>query len=338
MARPALLFSALVLAFAAVCSSASAHVVVVGSPLNKEFGGSLCSGPSGTWVNETLSEAGADATSPVDGAVVGWAVRGGYSAGNPFELRVLHPAGGDAYTAVGTSAPERPAGGILTTYSSFHTDLPIKAGDLIGVNVNEGCIGVEGVTGSKVGNWNPALPEGSTLAAPYKFSDVEIGVQALVQPAPTASSVFPATSNLSGGGVVTIHGTDFEEASGVSFGGVSSPSFSVESGSQVSAVVPAAAKPGPVPVAVTTIAGTATAAQRLEYQACVVPALKGKAPGAAQKAIAAAGCGLGKVVHKAAPKPQHGKKKRPKPKVVGQSKPSGAVLAPGTKVGMTVRG
>lgn len=337
MARPALLLSALVLVFAAFCSSASAHLIVVGSPLDRDFGSDYCSSPSGTWVNETLSEAGANTTSPVDGAVVGWAVSGDYSEGKPFELRVLHPAGGGAYTAVGTSAEERPTGGILSAYESFHTDLPIKAGDLIGVNVNEGCIGVEGVTGSNAANWNPALPEGSTLAAPYTFSNVEIAVQALVQPTPTASSVSPATSNLGGGGVVTIHGTDLEEASGVSFGGVSSPSFSVESGSQISAVVPAVARPGSVPVAVTTIAGTATASQQLDYQACIVPALKGKSPAAAKKAIAAAGCGLGNVARKAAPKPKHGKKRK-HPEVVAQSKPSGTVLTLGAKIDLTVRG
>jgi hypothetical protein len=323
----------------ALCSSASAHLVEVGSPLEADFNGHYCTGPTGTWTNEALGEEGAHAASPVDGAVVGWAMEGDYDEGEPFELRVLRPAGGGAYTGIGTSAQVRPHGEFLGTYASFHTDLPIKKGDLIGINLNSDCVGVAAVSGSHLGNWFPALGEGSTLAAPYTYSGQEIGVQAVVQPAPAATSVSPATSALGGGGVVTIQGTDLEEASAVSFGGVPSPSFSVESERQVTAVVPPAATPGPVSVVVTTIAGTATVPQQLAYQACVVPALKGKPAAAAKSAVAAAGCALGKVTHKAAPKPK-GKKnrKKAKPKVVAQSRPAGATLPFGAKVDLTVKG
>jgi hypothetical protein len=135
--------------------------------------------------------------------------------------------------------------------------------------------------------------------------------------------------------VVTIHGTDFEEASAVSFGGVPATDFSVESATQVTAVVPPATKPGHVPIGVTTIAGTATASQTLDYQACLVPALKGKTLAAAKKAVKAAGCALGKAAHRPAGKAKHGNKK---PKVVAQSRPAGKTLAFGTKIGLTVSG
>jgi hypothetical protein len=191
------------------------------------------------------------------------------------------------------------------------------------------------VTGSHYLNWFPALGEGSTLVAPYPGKDVEIGVQALVQPVPTATSISPAKSALAGGGMVTIHGTDFEEASAVSFGGVPAADFSVESEAQITAVVPPATKPGPVPVSVTTIAGTATASQMLDYQACLVPSLKGRTLAAAKKAVKAAGCALGKVAHRRAAKAKHGAKK---PKVVAQSRPAGKTLPFGTKIGLTVSG
>jgi hypothetical protein len=332
--RTTLYLSVVAIALMAPCSSASAHLVVVGSPHKGEFKGQECTSPTGTWANDTLGGPGANASSPVDGTVVSWSMFGNYTAGKPFELRILHPAGGGAYTGAGTSAQETPSGVFLFP-AIWRTDLPIKKGDLVGINVNNDCVGVEGVTGSHYLNWFPALGEGSTLVAPYPGKDVEIGVQALVQPVPTATSISPPTSALAGGGVVTIHGTDFEEASAVSFGGVPAADFSVESAAQITAVVPPATKPGPVPVSVTTIAGTATAPQMLDYQACLVPSLKGRTLAAAKKAVTAAGCALGKVTHRPPAKAKHGTKK---PKVVAQSRPAGRTLAFGTKIGLTVSG
>jgi hypothetical protein len=331
--RSAWLLSIVVVILAATCSSASAHLVEVGSPLEGEFKGQECTSPQGTWANDTLGEPGANAASPVDGVVVLWRMFGNYTAGKPFELRILRPAGGGAYTGAGTSAQEVPTGTFFIP-PIWRTDLPIKAGDLVGINVNSDCVGVEGVTGSHYLNWYPALGDGSTLVAPYPGKDVEIGVQALVQPVPTVTSISPATSPLAGGGTVTIHGTDFEEASQVSFGGTAAADFSVESPGQITVVVPPAAQPGPVPVTVTTIAGAATSPQTLDYQACVVPALKRKTLAAAKKAVAAAGCAVGKVTHRPG-RAGHGKTK---PKVVAQRPPAGKTLPFGTKIGLTVRG
>ena len=334
--RSAVVLGAVAVALAACCSSASAHLVVVGSPAEGEFGGQLCSGPNGTWANDTLGEAGANASSPIDGTVVSWRMFGNFTSGKPFELRILRPAPGGAYTGVGTSAQELPSSSFLTR-PIWRTNLPIKTGDLVGINVNNDCVGVAGIKGAHYLNWNPALGEGSTLVAPYPGKDVEIGVQALVQPVPVATSLSPATSPLSGGGTVTIRGTDFEEASKVSFGSTPAGDFSVESAGQITAVVPPAATPGPVPVSVTTIAGVATAPQTLDYQACLVPALKGKTLVAAKKALRAAGCALGKVARRPAAKGRNGKKKV-KPRVVAQSRAPGKTLPFGTRIGLTVRG
>jgi hypothetical protein len=336
MLRSAVVLGAVAAALAVSCSSASAHLVVVGSPLKGEFTGQLCTSPTGTWANDTLGEAGANASSPVDGTVVSWRMLGNFTSGKPFELRVLRPAPGGAYTGVGTSAQELPSSNFLIR-PIWRTDLPIKTGDLIGINVNNDCVGVAGIKGSHYLNWYPALGEGSTLVAPYPGKDVEIGVQAVVQPVPVATSLSPATSPLAGGGTVTIRGTDFEEASQVSFGSTPAADFSVESASQITAVVPPAAGPGPVPVSVTTIAGVATAPQTLDYQACLVPALKGKTLVAAKKALRAAGCALGKVARRRSAKGGSGKKKA-KPKVVAQSRAPGKTLPFGAKIGLTVRG
>jgi hypothetical protein len=339
MLRPAVLLSALLLAFAALCSSASAQRIIVGSPFEGNFGGTACTSPTGTWANNTLAEAGAHVTSPVDGTVIRWSMTGDYTANKPFELRILRPALGGAYTGAGTSAPEIPTGGFIT-FRGFPTDLPIKAGDLIGINVNGGCVGRAAITGSNYLNWFPALAEGATSVDPYPGNGIEIGVNATVQPVPTAASLGPTTSTLGGGGLVTINGTDFEGATAVSFGGVPSPNFSVDYEGQITAVVPPSARVGSVPVTVTTIAGTATAPQSLTYQACVVPTLTGKSPALAGAAVVAADCTLGTVTHKplAKHKGKGKKKKKVKPQVVAQSRAPGTVLPVGARVGLTVKG
>jgi hypothetical protein len=323
---------AVALAVSVFCSGAAAQRVPVGSPLHLSFSGNLCTSPTGTWANATLGEPGAHVSSPVDGTVVRWTMFGNYSKGKPFELRILRPAAGGAYTGAGTSAAETPSGGFV----SYRTELPIKAGDLIGVDVNDGCIGASAFTGSDYLNWFPALPDGATLVDPYPGDDVEIGLSAVVQPTPTVTSLGSTGSPLGGGGLVAIHGTDFESASAVSFGGVPSPNFSVDYESQITAVIPPATKPGPVPVSVTTIAGTATAPQQFAYQGCVVPALKGDTVAAARRAVAASGCTVGRVTKRPARK-RRGKKKA-KPAVVAQSRAPGTVLPAGGKVDLTVKG
>jgi hypothetical protein len=154
-------------------SVAQGATVTVGSPLTAIFGGTLGSSPSGTWFNDTLAEPGATVASPYSGTVVRWRLTGNYGPG-PFELRVLHPTGGGAYTGAGTSSPAYPAGGLQV----FPTSLPIKSGDFIGVDIGNSYLGVSGVTGSHVENWNPPLADGMNSVPPYPFHDVELGYNA----------------------------------------------------------------------------------------------------------------------------------------------------------------
>jgi hypothetical protein len=305
--------------------SAQAAVVTVGSPLKTTFGGDLCSGPSGTLANSALSEAGANVTSPVSGAVVGWKMNGNYSGG-PFRLRVLKPAGSGQYTGAGSSATVSPISGP----QAYTTDLPIAAGDLIGLDVHEGCIGAAGVAGSDLINWNPALPDGSTLAPPYPFSNIELGFNAEVQPAPTISGLDVTKGSIEGGTSVTIAGSDFAGVSAVKFGSAPASSFTVNSETGITAVAPPATVPGAVDVTVTTAAGTTavSAADKFTYTACVVPKLKGKRLKAAKRKLKEADCKLGKVKGQ---KTKFAKVKKQSPKF-------GKVLAPGSKVSLKLGG
>ncbi|HET7467622.1 MAG TPA: IPT/TIG domain-containing protein [Candidatus Dormibacteraeota bacterium] len=73
--------------------------------------------------------------------------------------------------------------------------------------------------------------------------------------ASTVSSINPASGSTSGGTSVTIRGCGFTGATSVHFGATAASSFSVDSGSQITAVSPAEAA-GVADVTVTTIGGT----------------------------------------------------------------------------------
>ena len=162
-------------------SGARAATVTIGSPLTTTFPGQFESQPSGTWVNSSLSEPGANVASPVSGTIVRWRLAGNHNDG-PYKLRVLRPGPGGVFTGAGTSATVTPGAGTKT----FITSLPIQAGDVIGINGITGSqIPVASVTGSHLINWNPALADGSTSAPPYTdFNDLELGFNADVESTP----------------------------------------------------------------------------------------------------------------------------------------------------------
>jgi hypothetical protein len=313
----------------ALCGSAQAATVTVGSPLEATFGGtlgSLGSAPTGTWANTVLPEPGANVTSPVSGVIVRWHMAGNYSAGRPFELRVLEPASSGQYKGVGTSSPVTPTGGMQT----FTAGLPIKAGDLIGLDVDNGYIGAAGVSGSHVVDWFPSLAEGSTLAPPYLSNDTELGFNAEVQPPPGVTSVSPASGSLSGGTSVMIAGHDFTGATAVAFGNTPASSFTVNSDTQITATSPPASALGVIFIIVTTPAGqnSVESTNGFTYKGCLVPPLKRQNLKLDRKRLNKAGCALGKV---------KGKKSR-SAKVIKQSPKPGKVLAPGSKVSVKLGG
>jgi len=72
---------------------------------------------------------------------------------------------------------------------------------------------------------------------------------------PTVSGITPTTGSTTGGQTVTITGTGFTGATGVTFGGVPATGVVVHSPTSITAVVPPAAAGGPVGVVVTTPGG-----------------------------------------------------------------------------------
>jgi IPT/TIG domain-containing protein/PASTA domain-containing protein len=318
---------------AAICSlallagSAQAATVTVGSVLPTTFS-QVKFEQVRTLFNTALPEKGANLSSPVTGAVVRWRVQG--AKGGPFYLRVLRPNGKGAYEAVGTSLPATPSGEGLQT---FTTNLPIRAGDLIGVDPTNASdeIGVAEVPGASYSYIFPPPFNGSTVAPSGGVPGSEIELSAEVQAVPEVTKVAPASGSIKGGAEVTITGTSFNGASAVMFGNKPATSFTVGADTEIVATAPATTKPGKVDITVTTVAGTSAKvrADTFTYKACVVPGLRGKRLKAARNRLLDAGCRLGRVTKVAGPAGKAGK-------VVGQTPKAGRVLAPGSKVRVRV--
>lgn len=310
-------------------TAAQASTITVGSVLPLTFAPKPF-GQVETFFNTALPEKGANLVSPVNGAIVRWRVQG--AKGGPFYLRVLHPNGTGAYAAAGTSGPATPSGVGLQTFTA---NIPIHAGDLIGVDPTNPSdeIGVAEVPGASYAFIFPPPLDGATVAPSGVESGQEIELSAEVQPAPAIASIAPGSGSIAGGTTVTIAGTNLSGASAVKFGSTPATGFTVESDTQITATAPPGTVPGKVDLSVTTLAGTSpvttspvTREDGFTYTACVVPRLKGKQLRPAKRALRNAGCAPGKV------KGQKGKSA----KVIRQSPKPGKVLAPGSKVSVTL--
>lgn len=307
-----------------LASAAQASTITVGSVFPP---GSTATefGQVRTFFNTALPEKGANLTSPVTGAIVRWRMQD--ATGGPFYLRVLRPNGTGGYMAAGTSNPASPSG---TGLQTFTANLPVQAGDLIGIDPTSLAdkIGVAEVAGASYGFIFPPPFDGATVAPSGTVAGHEIELSAEVQPAPAITSITPDFGSVVGGTSVKITGTNLAAASAVKFGSVPATSFKAESETQITAVAPASTIVGSVDVTATTLAGTSATNRddRFFYEGCVVPKLKGKKLKAAKKAIGRADCKVGKVSRR------HGKPG----KVIKQSPRPGKVLAPKAKVKLTV--
>jgi hypothetical protein len=275
-----------------------------------------------TEFNTTLPETGAKLTSPVDGAIVRWRMLG--VKGGPFYLRVLHPNGSGAFRATESSTAATPVGEGLQTFS---TNVPVKAGDQIGVDPTNPTdeIGVATVPGAGYAFIFPSPFNGATVAPSGTETGKEIELSAEVQPAPSIDSLENFSGSIAGGTVVKIKGEDLNGASGVKFGTKPATTFSVQSENLITATSPKSSKAGFVDVTVTTIAGTSATVRsdRFKYKGCVVPKLVGKDLKATRKALKNAECKLGKV--------------KGEGKVVSQNPKPRKVKLPGTKVDVKLK-
>jgi hypothetical protein len=193
---------------------------------------------------------------PASGVITTWRVSGE----GALKLRVLRRVGEEEDELVGEGAS---APATNTRGQPNATSLPIRAGDVIGVDDPAG-------TGSEVGvktvatdsavlfEWEPALADGGGVKAPKETQNSEeVMVNADIVLAPVVSSVAPASGATAAGNAVKITGLFFVEggATGVTFGSTPASSFSIDSSTQITAIAPPSAA-GTVDVRVSGAGGS----------------------------------------------------------------------------------
>ncbi len=169
----ALAWSAAALLFAAAALAPAAHAATtatIGPPTlvtsstatltNLCVGGEEC-----TYLQFAGSGPASEYVVPFDGTIVRWRVASG-SAGGAVRLRILRPAGAGRYVAVGTSATQTLSGS-ATAADTFTTSLPVRAGDLIGLdNASSALLFRTGVLGEFPEYWTPFIVDGAAASAP----------------------------------------------------------------------------------------------------------------------------------------------------------------------------
>ena len=95
-------------------------------------------------------------------------------------------------------------------------------------------------------------------------------------PASSITGIDPASGPANGGTAVTITGTDFDNASAVSFGNLPATSFHLDSPTQITAIAPPGT--GTVDVTVTTPGGTSTVSNADQYTYTPAPTITGIGP------------------------------------------------------------
>jgi hypothetical protein len=294
---------------------------------------------------------GVSDVSPVDGMIIRWQLNKSVSGnGSSFRLRVL-TRHGEEYVGAGRSAPVVTSGS-WSTVETFPTHLPIQAGQLIGLELesSESDVDLGSSPGVESVLLEPAILDGQTGTPPSWWGEagwakeVIFPFSAEILPTPTLASVSPTKGPPAGGNDVVITGANFAEVTSVSFG-LTEASYTIDSESELTAVVPQGAGGSSVPVSVVTAAGRAGAALGYVYEpspspsptgpgepaptGCLVPRLKARRLGAVKQMLSRGDCRLGQVRMRHHVSVRSGRVKR-------QSPPSGTALPAGAKVEVTL--
>lgn len=306
-------------------SSASAQIVV-GQTAPDLLQTTFCDAPPGYDEAQVSLAGGASYAVPTAGVLTSWSTNSG--AGGQLGLKVFRPVAG-AFLVLAADGPRTLAPGAVNT---FPVSIPVQPGDVVGQTVPPGaksnCLAVTTSPADVVAFNEGSQPVGSTFSFEESESENRLNIAATLLPPPAISSLSPAKGSIAGE-KVTIAGTNFASVSAVAFGGVAAKSFTVDSEGQITATAPASKKLAKVQVAVTTVAGTATSATTYAYEGCKVPNLAGKKLKASKKKASKADCKIGKVTKKDGATGKTGKVTKQNPK-------AGKVLAPGTKIKVTL--
>ncbi len=277
-------------------------------------------------------------TMPSSGVITSWStLAGGEPTGQILDMKVFRRIGAGVFLVVGQDLRTLTPG----TLNTFAVSLPVQTGDFLGISV-----GVGDHATCYMGTKNPgdviAYAKGSvapggqiTVQEPFgtemsqsSFTETRLNITASLLPPPIVTAISPTTGTIAGGPLV-IGGANFADVTAVAVGGVPAP-FTVNSEAQITVAAPPSKTLAAVPVTVTTAAGTATSPVTFTYTGCTVPKLKGKKLKAGKKVVRKNDCKFGKLTKKEGATAKTGK-------VVKQSPAPGKILAPGTKVNVTLK-
>ena len=173
--------------------SASYGIVTIGSDLGDANSvGIACVGGTCTRVQTSLpadDQMPGGVASTVNGTVVRWRIKSIASATQqPVAFRVISPAASGQFTGGGTSATTTPPD--IDGVTTFASSIPIKIGDLLGLNVNNNVNEYFGISaGPNSGQlFNPALAQGSTRT-PQNNTTEQLLVNADIEPTSKLTSV-----------------------------------------------------------------------------------------------------------------------------------------------------
>jgi hypothetical protein len=227
------------------------------------------------WVQPTVA-GGTSYAVPGDGTITSWSTNALAGAGQSLTLKVYRPVSASTYMVVAHDGPRAlTASGGLNTFS---VDIPVQAGDLIGLHslVTVSCaFGV--TTGDTIDYLSGDLADGSTGGPFSTNAHLRLNVSATLAPVPGITALSPTSGPTVGGTAVTITGRDFTGATAVSFGGAPAKSFTVNSDSSITAVSPASTT-GTVDVTVTTAGGQSPASAADKFVYLPPPAVSSVSP------------------------------------------------------------
>jgi hypothetical protein len=342
--RRALLVAAVMVAALSFCGPAEAEIFQIGPSLTG--GGWLpepCESPGCAYRND-YGKAPEPGHPPVwmaplsSGVIVRLNVVGATTPGQIRVRTMEGPGIGDGILATdgvfrNASPPIDivPSAGVQT----YQMSMPISGGEEVGLSMSEGAsIGHLGGEGWFF-RWDQDPPE----SGPLRFTDEVpglVGFNVEVQPPPSFGQFVPLYGPAAGGTTVAVHGDNFGGASSVMFGGTPATSFTVESETTITAISPPSAGAGPVPISVTTVAGTASTSSRFDYEdppaplVCVVPKLRGRTLRGVKKRLGKTECELGSVKTRDGATPKTGR-------VFRQSPRAGSTRRFGEEISVTLK-
>ena len=192
---------------AVVCAVVLGGAVLPTSSLaSTTFGADLSSTPdqaegcgaiSACTIITTASPAGAGVplTSPIAGTIIRWRIKTAAGSSGTITFRVVASASG-LFTGAGTGDTETAPTTTATT--TFSTDLPIQAGEYVGVDASVGgslSAFDTSQPGANAELFRPVLANGGAPAEGDNFSTFELLVNADVAALPTSIVTVPACSN-----------------------------------------------------------------------------------------------------------------------------------------------